>query len=112
VQAVSRRDDAGVIAIVVALFAVVLFGFAALVVDVGSAADVKAQAAAAADAGALAGVRTLASLVVTSPPPTTSALQDAIYDEVTGAVALNLHYQGQDWASCTDTTPNGFNTRS
>jgi hypothetical protein len=98
------RDDAGVIAIVVALFAVVLFGFAALVVDVGSAADVKAQAAAAADAGALAGSRDLAAWVNTSGPTPDPNLEDA----VTMAVALNLQYQGQAWASCRDTTQPGF----
>ena len=98
------RDDAGVIAIVVALFAVVLFGFAALVVDVGSAADVKAQAAAAADAGALAGSRDLAAWVNANGSTPDPNLEDA----VTKAVALNLQYQGQAWASCQDTTQPGF----
>ena len=39
----AARDD-GAVAIVVALFAVVLFGFAALVVDVGNAQSVRTQA--------------------------------------------------------------------
>ena len=60
-----RRDDEGAVAIVVALFAVVLFGFAALVVYVGNASDVRAQASTAADAGALAGERALASTAST-----------------------------------------------
>jgi hypothetical protein len=91
-----RRDDSGAIAIIVALFAVVLFGFAALVVDVGNASDVKAQTASAADAAALAGSRDLATWVNThgnTPDP-------ALYDVVTGAVSSNLHYSGDDWASC------------
>ena len=99
------RDDAGVIAIVVALFAVVLFGFAALVVDVGSAADVKAQAAAAADAGALAGARELASLANTNPPTDTAALETAVYDEVTGAVDKTFPVSDSDWANSTACAP-------
>ena len=54
-------DDSGVVAIIVALFSVVLFGFAALVVDIGHADDVHLQGQSAVDAASLAGVRVLAN---------------------------------------------------
>jgi hypothetical protein len=93
-----KQDDSGAIAIVVALFAVVLFGFAALVVDVGNAADVKAQASTAADAGALAGARTLASLANTNPETVPSALEAAVYDEVTSTVDRTFPVTDSQWA--------------
>ena len=54
-------DDSGAVAIIVALFSVVLFGFAALVVDIGHADDVHLQGQSAVDAASLAGVRVLAN---------------------------------------------------
>ncbi|HEY5202893.1 MAG TPA: pilus assembly protein TadG-related protein [Acidothermaceae bacterium] len=57
----SVADDGGAIAIIVALLSVVLFGFAALVVDIGHADDVHLQGQSAVDAASLAGVRVLAN---------------------------------------------------
>jgi hypothetical protein len=57
----SAGGESGAIAIIVALLAVTLFGFAALVVDIGNADSVHAQGQSAVDAAALAGVRTLAN---------------------------------------------------
>lgn len=55
------RDDAGAIAIVVAALAAVLFGFGAIVVDLGLARDLKQEARDSADAAALAGAGDLIS---------------------------------------------------
>jgi Putative Flp pilus-assembly TadE/G-like len=57
----SAGGESGAIAIIVALLAVTLFGFGALVVDIGNADSVHAQGQSTVDAAALAGVRTLAS---------------------------------------------------
>jgi Flp pilus assembly protein TadG len=104
-----RRDDEGAIAIIVALFAVVLFGFAALVVDVGNASDVRAQAAAAADAGALAGEGVLASWANTPGNTAPDAtLEQAVVDAVKAAVADTYSVNDGDWSTCTDTVPSGF----
>jgi Flp pilus assembly protein TadG len=103
-----RRDEEGAIAIIVALFAIVLFGFAALVVDVGNASDVRGQASAAADDGALAGERALASWTNanrTSPDP---AFEQTLVDTVKAAVADTYEVDDSAWSSCTDTVPSGF----
>lgn len=103
-----RRDDEGAIAIIVALFAVVLFGFAALVVDVGNASDVRGQASAAADDGALAGERALASwtnMNRTSPDPT---FEQTLVDTVKAAVADTYNVDDSAWSSCGDIVPSGF----
>ena len=57
----SRRDDDGAVAILVALMSVVLFGFGALVIDIGHAQVVRSQGQSTVDAASLAGVRALAS---------------------------------------------------
>lgn len=87
---IGRRRDDGAIAVIVALLAVVLFGFAALVVDIGHAQQVRSQAQNAADAAALAGVRELAHGQPTS----------AVVDTVKAYVKANTGIT--DWASCTD----------
>ena len=51
----ARRDERGVVTIIIALLLVILFGFMGLAVDVGSAFLVRTQMQAAADAAALAG---------------------------------------------------------
>lgn len=84
---VEGGRDEGAVAIVVALFAVVLFGFAALVVDVGNGQNVRTESQNAVDAAALAGVRALAN-----------------GDDVSAAVKQYVGYsfQGVDWSNCTD----------
>jgi hypothetical protein len=52
----SVRDDSGVIAILVAAMAVFLFALGAIVVDLGYARNLRAEAQDAADAAALAGI--------------------------------------------------------
>ena len=55
-----RRNDEGAVAIIVALLSVVLFGFGALVIDIGHAEVVRSQAQSTVDAASLAGVRAMA----------------------------------------------------
>ena len=88
----SARDG-GAIAIIVALLAVTLFGFAALVVDIGNADSVHEQGQSAVDAAALAGVRALAG----------GAMEAAVADAVKQYVAANIGVT--DWAGCKDPTP-------
>jgi Flp pilus assembly protein TadG len=87
-------DDSGVVAIIVALFSVVLFGFAALVVDIGNADNVHEQAQNTVDVAALAGVRALAS-----PGGT-------VDDAVTAVKSYVKENMGvTDWADCKDPAP-------
>lgn len=95
------RDDEGAVAIIVALFAIVLFGFAALVVDVGNASDVRAQASSAADVGALAGARELTQWVHVNGPVPDPNLAGVVED----AVAATYQVSAEQWAACDDTVP-------
>jgi hypothetical protein len=54
-----RRDDAGVVAIIVAICALLLLGVAALAVDIGREYEVRRQSQSAADLAALAGANYL-----------------------------------------------------
>lgn len=91
VHAVTRRitrgADDGAVAIIVALFAVVLFGFAALVVDVGNGQNIRTQSQNAVDAAALAGVRALAN----------GEDVPAVVEQYVG-----YSFQGIDWSNCDD----------
>lgn len=49
-----RRDESGAVAVLVGVFALVIFGFAALVVDLGAARDARRDSQNASDASALA----------------------------------------------------------
>jgi Flp pilus assembly protein TadG len=83
----SEPRDAGAIAIMVAFFSVVLLAVAALVVDIGNAASVRAQSQNAADDAALAGVRALAT-----------------GKDVAGAVKdyVKANLGDVDWTGCSD----------
>lgn len=98
-----RRDsEAGTIAIVMALCAVMMFGFAALVVDLGHARDVRRQAQAAADSSALAGGN---RLYLTSA----SAAMTQTADEVKAYAGSNYGVTDAQWAGCLDPDrPPGF----
>ncbi|MDQ1464448.1 MAG: hypothetical protein QOC73_1389, partial [Actinomycetota bacterium] len=74
----AERDD-GAIAIMVALLSIVLFGFAALVVDIGNAYDVRSESQTAADSAARAGVTFLAAH---AGQVTTNELADTVKDYV------------------------------
>jgi Flp pilus assembly protein TadG len=93
------RGDSGAIAVLVAILSIVLFGFAALVVDIGNAEEIKGQAENAVDAAALAGVQLLEA-----DAPTTS--EDQLATPVTAAVmnyiANNIKLPADAWSSCSD----------
>ncbi|HEY0870325.1 MAG TPA: Tad domain-containing protein, partial [Acidothermaceae bacterium] len=89
----TATGESGAVAIIVALLAVTLFGFAALVVDIGNADSVHAQGQSTVDAAALAGVRTLAS----------GGTEDDVSDIVKHYVAANMGIT--NWSGCTDPTP-------
>jgi hypothetical protein len=93
-----RREDSGAVAIIVALFAVVLFGFGALVVDIGQLADVRSQNQRAADASAIAGVTSLAKSNGAMTPADLTAL-------VQRYVKSNAGIDAASWAGCADSTP-------
>lgn len=77
----SEKSNCGWIAVVVALSLVMLCGFVALAVDVGSFLTVRASAQRAADAGALAGALTY----VTGGDATTQATTTAASNQIMGA---------------------------
>ncbi len=90
----TRRDDEGVVAILVALLSVVLFGFGALVIDIGHAQVVRSQGQSTVDAASLAGVRALASQGGT------------VADAVTAVREYVQENMGiTDWAGCKDPAP-------
>ncbi|HEY8728812.1 MAG TPA: pilus assembly protein TadG-related protein [Acidothermaceae bacterium] len=95
----KRPADDGAIAILVALLSVVLFGFGALVVDIGDAQTVRSQSQNAVDAAALAGVRVLAAAGTPAPVGTPAAVADAVKKYVSDNIGAT------DWAGCTDPTP-------
>ena len=94
-----RTADDGAIAILVALLSVVLFGFGALVVDIGDAQTVRSQSQNAVDAAALAGVRVLAAAGTPTPVGTDAAVAAAVKTYVSANIG------DADWADCTDPTP-------
>jgi Flp pilus assembly protein TadG len=91
----SAGNDGGAIAIIVALLSVALFGFAALVVDIGNADNVHQQGQNAVDAAALAGVRLLANGGSPSDVVTT----------VQSYVDQNMGIKDTAWADCSDAPP-------
>lgn len=85
-------DDHGAVAIIAAVFALVMFGIAALVVDLGQARSEKRQSGNAADAASLAAAEILAeggNMAAAVSAAKTSALTNA------GTSAT-------DWVGCTD----------
>jgi hypothetical protein len=102
---ISGGDDRGAVAILVALFSVVMFMFGALVVDLGAARVTRRDAQNAADASALAGTD---ALYPSGPTPDFSGAVAA----VKSYASSNLGTTDSDWAACTTTqnlayTPSG-----
>jgi hypothetical protein len=91
-----RRTDDGVVAVVVAIFSVVAFALAALVVDLGYARDVRRQFQGAADSSALAAAQYLNA----HPGATPSDVADI----VRGYASANAGIGAADWNGCTDTS--------
>jgi hypothetical protein len=88
----SRRDDEGVVAILVALLSVVLFGFGALVIDIGHAQVVRSQGQSTVDAASLAGVRVLAN----------GGTADEVVAAVKSYVQGNMGITNGEWQGCKD----------
>lgn len=73
-------DDEGAVAILVAIFAVVIFGFASIVVDLGYARTLKVDRQDAADAAALAAARALPDVTMAVKAAGLSASQNIDID--------------------------------
>ncbi|WP_148575077.1 pilus assembly protein TadG-related protein [Nocardioides caldifontis] len=95
---VSRRAETGAVAIVAAALALVLFGLAALVVDLGLARDTRRQAQSAADAAALAAGN---ALYATSMTPNFAAAVDA----AKAYAEENYSFDSSQWSACADPSP-------
>ena len=99
----SRREQRGAAAVVFAILCSVLFAFAALVVDLGSARDVRRQAQNAADASALAGANEFYSA------SSVSAGKAAAAAAVKALAQKNFGIVPTAWAGCTDSArPAGY----
>ena len=94
----SLRDDRGAVAVLTAVLAVVLFGMAALVVDLGMARDSRRQAQNTADAAALAAANALYATRapnLNQPGDFTAAVEAA-----KTYAAENYGTTEAEWASC------------
>ena len=92
------RGEGGAIAILVAIFALLMFGLAAIVVDLGMVRVTKADSRAAADSAALAGAAALYRDDGTGP----------WFDDAIAAVKASASGNGTangDWGSCFATPP-------
>ena len=97
----SRED--GAVAVLVAGLTLVLFGIAALVVDLGLARDTRRQAQNAADSAALAAGNALYLAGVANPVAAIAAAKEY--------AAENFGTTDQQWATCSDSErPPGFVT--
>ena len=88
----------GAVAIIVALFAIVMFGLASLVVDLGIARDTRRQAQNAADAAALAAA---GALYTTGPTANFTAASAA----ARSYAAANFGTTSADWTTCSNDSP-------
>jgi hypothetical protein len=100
-RASARRDDRGAVAVLVAVLALVLFGMAAIVVDLGLARDTRRQAQNTADSAALAAGN---ALYLNGVVDTAAAISAA-----KSYAARNFGTTNADWATCSDVgRPAGF----
>jgi hypothetical protein len=95
----DRRNDSGAVAILVAVLATVLFGFAAIVVDLGYARTVRSDAQSAVDAASLAG----AGILARDPSPT--APFTVALTAIKASAFENFGTTDADWAACSATRP-------
>jgi Putative Flp pilus-assembly TadE/G-like len=94
----DRHADDGAVALLVAVLATVLFGFAAIVVDLGYARTVKSDAQSTVDAASLAGAGIL------SKDNSPSAITQAI-DAIEASAKDNFGTTPADWIACSATPP-------
>lgn len=97
----DRNRDDGAIAILVAVLAVVMFGFGAIVVDLGYARTVSQRAQDSADAAALAGVPDLDACTRRRCRAATTAIMSSAGE--------NFDSTSSEWSSCNATAPVGGN---
>lgn len=97
------REDSGLIAVMVAVFSVVMFVLAALVVDLGLARETSREAQTAADAAALAGAGELYA------DDGTLRASEAIA-AVKDYVGENYGTSDSDWSSCTVPLDGGWSS--
>ena len=95
-SASRSRNESGAVAVVVAAFSVAMFGFAAIVVDLGQARDLRAQMQTTADAAVLAATN---AIYATGTPEANIA---RAVSAAKAYAADNLGVTESDWASCTD----------
>lgn len=103
------RDEAGAIAVLVALTSVVLFLIAALVVDLGLARDTRRQSQNAADASALAAINVLYPTGTCAPPA--AGPPPCVADAVAAAkeyAEQNFQVTASDWTSKCPAAPTGY----
>jgi hypothetical protein len=100
---VLRRPtgDGGAIAVLTAIFAVVVFGLAAVIVDLGDARQLRARAQDTVDAASLAGANAVAE------GATTSQAAQAVKD----SAAENAGTTSAEWSSCGVAVPAGWAPR-
>lgn len=99
----QRAGEDGVVAVVVAFFSVVMFGFAAIVVDLGSARAQQEQLQTTADAAALAATNTIYAAGTAVPDLAGAVAAAQTYAQYNAGVTAS------DWASCSDPNrPSGY----
>lgn len=97
------RDESGAVAVIAALFTVVMFGFAAIVVDLAQAREVRVRLQTTADAAALAATNRMYE--AGTPVPDITAAVTAARSYATA----NAGVTDAEWASCTDPSrPAGY----
>jgi len=102
----ARHDERGSVLIFVTLIMVMLLGVAALVVDLGNAAQQDRQAQVAADAGALAAVQKIEDYGGTFTG--SSGQWQAIIAEVKAYAQSNFGISPARWQGCTDASALAF----
>lgn len=96
-----RRDDRGAVAVLVAMLSLILFGMAALIVDLGIARDTRRQAQNTADSAALAAANALYLSGSASPA--------GAIDAAKRYAAQNFGTTEAEWGRCADPDrPAGF----
>lgn len=102
----ATRSDEGAIAVLVAILALVLFGFGALVVDLGMARDLEQRATDSADAAALAGSADLRLCTGSRCTAAVAAVKSSASDNFASGDGTPLA-----WNSCRATPPSGWSWR-
>src|SRR5215213_11026244 len=92
------RDERGAVAVLTAVLAIVLFGIAALVVDLGVARDSRRQAQNTADAAALAAANAL--YATRAPNLNQPGDFDAAVEAAKSYAAENYGTTEAEWAAC------------